>query len=44
MTPKDYQKFKFDCIEQTKTMYPSALRFMTNILIIIDYVLFGKVL
>jgi hypothetical protein len=44
MTPKDYQKFKFDCIEQTKAMYPSALRFMTNILIIIDYVLFGKVL
>lgn len=44
MTPKDYQKFKFDCIEQTKVLYPSALRFITNVLIVIDYVLFSKVL
>lgn len=44
MTLENYQKFKCDCIEQTKVLYPSALRFMTNVLIIIDYVLFGKVL
>ena len=44
MTPKDYQKCKLDCIEQTKVLYPSALRFITNVLIVIDYVLFSKVL
>lgn len=44
MTLENYQKFKCDCIKQTKVLYPSALRFMTNVLIIIDYVLFGKVL
>ena len=44
MTLENYQRFKCDCIEQTKVLYPSALRFITNVLIVIDYVLFGKVL